>query len=54
MLELRCPNHPGYLGDHVPGTHGLEESTNRGSGSCADCFELFRRVQEKRGNPEAR
>ena len=54
MLEPRCPTHPGFTGDHIPGHHGLEEKTNKGVQSCSDCWELYRRVQERRGYPEAR
>lgn len=51
-LELRCPNHPGYLGVRKPGDTGLQPGYGsdtdpaRGSQACRDCWELYRRRHE--------
>lgn len=60
-LELRCTDHPVYTGEQRPGFLVAESDMfpgmvppESGSGACAGCWELFRQVQARLGNPEAR
>ena len=54
-LELRCPRHPSYNGYLKPGDTSLIEPAPgtidfpdpaRGSQSCPDCWELYRKAHE--------
>lgn len=46
-LEMRCPEHPAYVGKYVPGAEGrVGPAIEGGAQSCSDCWELYRMAHE--------